>query len=441
MAIQILCDCGKKLSAPDSAAGRIATCPGCGAVLGIPCGNLQHSMRILALAGIDDAEVADKILASFAAERGAGFLRFKRRVKETVGNIHVRDGQLEFVYRNCAMQAVSDQHDAQTADPIVESLFPYEEYLPVHDARTSLEHLALGSLGLNGTGIYRRDDPFWNRFSPPWGMTCRCGKNLLTLEAAARKGVAEAIEWQNSGSPPQEPAWVSLPRFDHEFTPCEILGVRGEVPYLLGKLTEEVADWVIETLGGIGRGARPAVSTILDICKSCQDESTQLTACVALWRITNQADILMPTLLDLLKSPDSAMRCQALHVFDELMPAASRGHPAVLSMLHDRDSLVRDAAIGVLAATEPNSPEVLLALTEALNDSDGTVRSHAANALMAFGRAARNALPTLLRFLVDESHAGRAEVATVLARIAPESPAVVEALTVAPRGFKVSRSD
>ena len=47
-------------------------------------------------------------------------------------------------------------------------VFPYQEYLPIGDSRTRPEHLALAELGINETGVYRRDDPFWDLFLPPW---------------------------------------------------------------------------------------------------------------------------------------------------------------------------------------------------------------------------------------------------------------------------------
>ena len=83
----------------------------------------------------------------------------------------------------------------------------YQAYVPIHDARTRETHLALGKLGLDGTGVFRRDDPFWDRFTPPWDYNCRCGTNLLTIEAAARMGVQEAKEWLRSGRPPAEPEY------------------------------------------------------------------------------------------------------------------------------------------------------------------------------------------------------------------------------------------
>src|SRR5262249_20669082 len=92
--------------------------------------------------------------------------------------------------------------------------FPYLSISPIHDDRTPATHLALEQFGLNGTNIYRRDDPFWRTFMPPLTDLCRCAVNALTCHSAARKGVKEAQEWLRTGQPPQRPEWVELPHFD-----------------------------------------------------------------------------------------------------------------------------------------------------------------------------------------------------------------------------------
>jgi len=42
----------------------------------------------------------------------------------------------------------------------------------------------------------------WDYFTPPWDYNCRCGVNVLTVEAASRAGVEEAREWLRTGQPP-----------------------------------------------------------------------------------------------------------------------------------------------------------------------------------------------------------------------------------------------
>lgn len=97
--------------------------------------------------------------------------------------------------------------------PLVADEFPYLAYHAVHDSRVRPEHLALERHGLNGTNIYRRDDPIWERFTPPWDYQCRCAIIPMTIEDAARAGVHEAQEWLRTGLPPSTPEWVTPPPF------------------------------------------------------------------------------------------------------------------------------------------------------------------------------------------------------------------------------------
>lgn len=138
---------------------------------------------------------------------GTSLSGFKKRLRESLEGSRIGPAHLENVFRTNIQTAFSDGHEEIADNPIVDAMFPYMEYQPIDDARCRPEHLALGSLGLNGTGLYRRDDPMWNFFLPPWDYNCRCSYTLNTIEAAARKGVKEAQKWLRTGIPPEQPEW------------------------------------------------------------------------------------------------------------------------------------------------------------------------------------------------------------------------------------------
>lgn len=142
---------------------------------------------------------------------GPSLADFRARLGPALQSSFIGPFHLETVYRTNIQAAYADGHEAIANNAIVEELFPYQAYLPIHDRRAREEHAALEFLGLNGTNIYRRDDPFWDLFTPPWDFNCRCGVNLLTIEAAARAGVQEAKRWLDSGKRPLVPEW----RIDH----------------------------------------------------------------------------------------------------------------------------------------------------------------------------------------------------------------------------------
>lgn len=169
----------------------------------------QEKARAFSIAGemsLDTLATIRDVLLEDVRE-GTSLAEFSRVLEERIGGSPIGPAHLETVYRTNVQAAFSDGHEDLANNPIVAAVFPYQEYLAVHDARARHDHLALESLGLDGTGIYRRDDPFWGYFTPPWGFNCRCGVNLLTLKAAARKGVREAQAWLETGRAPVVPEW------------------------------------------------------------------------------------------------------------------------------------------------------------------------------------------------------------------------------------------
>lgn len=138
---------------------------------------------------------------------GASLDKFSKEVSERIGKSAIGPGHLENVYRTNLQAAFRDGQASVMANPVVASVFPYIEYIPISDSRTRDTHSQLGKLGIDGTGIYRREDPFWSLFTPPWDFQCRCSTNNLTIEAAARKGVKEAQKWLETGQPPEEPEY------------------------------------------------------------------------------------------------------------------------------------------------------------------------------------------------------------------------------------------
>lgn len=179
------------------------------------------------VAGGHTVETLDEIRTALheITREGASLEGFRDAVEERIGASAIGPSHLENIYRTNIQAAFRDGRESLISNPIVSEQFPYQEYVPIHDGRVREEHLALETLGIDGTGIYRRDDPFWDSFTPPWDFQCRCGTNLLRIEAAARKGVGEAKEWLESG---QRPLLISRLPFI-PFPPTPGFGQRGRV--------------------------------------------------------------------------------------------------------------------------------------------------------------------------------------------------------------------
>ena len=138
-------------------------------------------------------------------DQEASLGEFRERLGERLDGSFIGPAHRENVYRTNIQAAFHQAHDELADDPVVAEIFPYQSIDPIDDGRTRENHLALRTLGLNGTNVYRRDDPFWEIFTPPWGYQCRCGVTLLSVEAAARRGVEEARRWDRTGQPPANP--------------------------------------------------------------------------------------------------------------------------------------------------------------------------------------------------------------------------------------------
>lgn len=138
---------------------------------------------------------------------GTSLRSFSARIADLAEASPIGTSHLETVYRTNVQAAFRDGRETLLQNRIVDEVFPYQEYIPIRDGRVRPDHLALEKLGLSGTGVYRRDDPFWDYFTPPWDYNCRCGASPLTIDAAARKGVREAQDWLKTGRPPEQPEW------------------------------------------------------------------------------------------------------------------------------------------------------------------------------------------------------------------------------------------
>lgn len=172
--------------------------------------SLRARSRAFTVAGetTEDAIATIRDVMVEMIERGETLAKFRKTVAEQLEGSFLGPAHAETVFRTNIQTAFNAAHDELADRPIVSELFPYQAYLPINDGRVRDEHLALGrrvpeipgsAFGIQGTNIYRRADPFWDFFTPPWHFNCRCGVNLLTIEAAARAGLNEARQWLETG--------------------------------------------------------------------------------------------------------------------------------------------------------------------------------------------------------------------------------------------------
>lgn len=154
-----------------------------------------------AITGDLDTRVVQEIkeLLTTAVEEGQSQKQFIDEVNAKVfeaGDAPLSKSHLSNIFRTNALGAKSDAKLTTLNKPMVKSAFPYARVSVTHDERIRKTHKAIESMGLDNTGTYNIDDPFFLKYRGPWWFFCRCGFTGTTVEQASRDGVKEAIEWK-----------------------------------------------------------------------------------------------------------------------------------------------------------------------------------------------------------------------------------------------------
>lgn len=188
--------------------------------------------------------------------RGADLEAFRVALRSLPGAPALSDARVETLFRTAVMASVSDGQAHVLSHPLVRPGFPYAAYDPIDDDRVRHHHLELGRLGIDGTNVYRIDDPVFQLFRPPWAWNCRCNWRPMTLRQAAEAGVAEAREWLSTGVEPSPPAFVLMPDFRPDPSFRRFVAEAGpSVALSLSPLSEWGAEFAWVPHGTSGAGA------------------------------------------------------------------------------------------------------------------------------------------------------------------------------------------
>jgi hypothetical protein len=123
------------------------------------------------------AQNAQQILQDTLAEtveEGGDVESFRSKVKQVLGErSFLADRHVENVFRTNVMEAYSSARlEMVDSDPQVGSLYPYAAIHATHDDRVRPEHKAMETRGLDGTNVYRMDDPVFRKYRGPWDFNC-----------------------------------------------------------------------------------------------------------------------------------------------------------------------------------------------------------------------------------------------------------------------------
>ena len=162
------------------------------------------------VAGVMTADAIDATRDAVAHDliSGGTLREFRRRVGAALDAAGLSEPQVETTYRTQTGLARSAGLRTVLDHPLVSDEFPYVAWHATHDGRVRPDHLAMETAGIDGTNVFRCDDPELRRVWPPAGYRCRCHIQPLSLEDAAEAGVREARVWLRTGEPPAQPAFV-----------------------------------------------------------------------------------------------------------------------------------------------------------------------------------------------------------------------------------------
>ncbi len=186
-------------------------------------------------------------------------------------------------------------------------------------------------------------------------------------------------------------------------------------------------------LGNVGPPAATAVPLLRKILKQ-GDHDDQLTAAMALGGIGPDAEPALPDIAAMIPALSSDYAFEAQMITESLARMGPAAWPTLAGLLKAETSEFRMCAASSLLKIGPAGRELVPALVEALKDQDEFVPNFCTQALGSIGPGARLAVPAVIGQLQKNEGNVRSHAIGALMQIAPDDPAVHDALRKAADG-------
>ncbi len=159
--------------------------------------NRSKAFRIFA---VNKAQTVQRVrdMMEKAIRDGTSFADFRRQVAamfEGQGNASPALGRLKLAFRQNAMQAYNDSRRDALDKKEISDAFGFRQYLTVGNGTPGVRNVRDDHAALHGK-VFKWNDPFWDRFTPPWDYNCRCTFVALTAGQVKR---ARLIVWTYKG--------------------------------------------------------------------------------------------------------------------------------------------------------------------------------------------------------------------------------------------------
>ena len=198
-------------------------------------------------------------------------------------------------------------------------------------------------------------------------------------------------------------------------------------PVLVEALTNANNSWVrvnvIESLGHLHDPS--SVSQLLALLKY-PDHPTYSSVCGVLGLFADQADKIVPVLIDRLDEHDPVYQKEIASTLGQMGPAARDAWPKLLRLVNGTNDLVREAAARAMIKIDFGG--TLAVLTNNLAAADATNRWISAWALKFYGSEGKPAVVALIKCLQDPDGETRSNAAVALDAIWPGTSTALPAL-------------
>lgn len=168
----------------------------------------QAEIKAFTVANLVTEDAIDKVRKALVEDvREGGTLKaFRDRMQSAIETSGLARHHVENIYRTNVGKAYEDgKKDLVEATG---DAFPFVLDHQVLDSRISDLCKTMHGRGIQGTDIFLRDDPEWQRLRPTRHWNCRCAAAYLSVREAARKGIRYAQDWLRRGQRPPNPPYV-----------------------------------------------------------------------------------------------------------------------------------------------------------------------------------------------------------------------------------------
>lgn len=153
----------------------------------------QNKQRAFKLVTVQRARLVQraKDIVEKAIAEGTDFAEVRRQllaIFDTANLPRPAEHRIRAMFRYNTLHSYNVARQRTLNDPEITAAFPYRQYLTVGNGTPGINGVRATHAALHGK-VFRWDDPFWDKFTPPWEYGCRCTFVALTAGQVRRMGI------------------------------------------------------------------------------------------------------------------------------------------------------------------------------------------------------------------------------------------------------------